>query len=280
MGSCHGPWNSGVVSFVWPLLASQSSTRRLSVVRRNTHVQAFCCPRPVLTFGYCRCLRLSVCPSDFTIWKKGKEELLPLQCHIKSLHIISRHYKKSLLRSPIYLGYEELSTDTSYPIWRRQKEERRSKYAMQLASWQLRSNSPKTSVCVCGNHVLVRSITHHPFKLGPQNLDQRCKIPWLRSLLFWWWIELDMSNLTYFQNPVCLHRFCVSEIFVRPIKTTVALKGHHYISFSLHYINFDLCENNIMWLCIHNYLACIHNYLACIHKYLACIHNYLACIHN
>ena len=56
---------------------------------------------------------------------------------------------------------------------------------------------------------------------------------------------------------------------------TVALMGHHYISFSLHYINFDLCEKNIMWLCIHDYLACIHNYLACIHKYLACIHNYL-----
>ena len=56
----------------------------------------------------------------------------------------SRHYKKSLLRSQIYHGYEELSTDTNYPIWRRQ--ERRSKYAVQLASWQLRSNSPKTSV--------------------------------------------------------------------------------------------------------------------------------------
>ena len=31
------------------------------------------------------------------------------------------HYKKSLLRSQIYHGYEELSTDTNYPIWRRQK---------------------------------------------------------------------------------------------------------------------------------------------------------------
>ena len=28
---------------------------------------------------------------------------------------------KSLLRSQIYHGYEELSTDTNYPIWRRQK---------------------------------------------------------------------------------------------------------------------------------------------------------------
>ena len=42
---------------------------------------------------------------------KGKEELSPLQYHFKSLHIISRHYKKSLLRSQIYHGYEELSTD-------------------------------------------------------------------------------------------------------------------------------------------------------------------------
>ena len=56
----------------------------------------------------------------FTIWEKGKEELSPLQYHFKSLHI-SRHYKKSLLRSQIYHGYEELSTDTNYPIWRRQK---------------------------------------------------------------------------------------------------------------------------------------------------------------
>ena len=77
--------------------------------------------------------------------EKGKEELSPLQYHIKSLHILSRHYKKSLLRSQIYHGYEELSTDTNYPLWRRQ--ERRSKYVVQHASWQLRSNSPKMSVC-------------------------------------------------------------------------------------------------------------------------------------
>ena len=29
--TCHGPWNSRVVSLVWPMLASQSSTRRLAV---------------------------------------------------------------------------------------------------------------------------------------------------------------------------------------------------------------------------------------------------------
>ena len=41
------------------------------------------------------------------------------------------------------------------------------------------------SVCVCVNHLLVRAITQDPFKLGSPNLDQRCKRPWLRSLLIW-----------------------------------------------------------------------------------------------
>ena len=40
------------------------------------------------------------------------------------------------------------------------------------------------SVCVCINHLLVRAITHHPFKLGSPNFDHRCKRSWLRSL-FW-----------------------------------------------------------------------------------------------
>ena len=54
---------------------------------------------------------------------------------------------------------------------------------------------------------------------------------------------------------------------------TVALKGHHNISFSLHYINFDLREKNIMGVCIHNYLACIHNYLPC--TYINILHVYI-----
>ena len=79
----------------------------------------------------------------FTIWKKIKKNHHHYNTILSLYNIISRHYKKSLLlRSQIYHGYEELSTDTNYPMWRRR--ERRSKYAVQLASWQLRSNSPKT----------------------------------------------------------------------------------------------------------------------------------------
>ena len=44
----------------------------------------------------------------------------------------------------------------------------------------------RVCVCVClsVNHQLVRAVTHQPFKLESPNLDQRCKRPWLRSLLF------------------------------------------------------------------------------------------------
>ena len=49
-------------------------------------------------------------------------------------------------------------------------------------------------VCVCGNHLLVRTITCHPFKLESPNLDQKSKTPWLRSLLFWGLIDLELQG--------------------------------------------------------------------------------------
>ena len=49
-------------------------------------------------------------------------------------------------------------------------------------------------LCVCVNHLLVRTITRDPFKLGSPNLDQRCKRPWLRSLLFCGLINLDLQG--------------------------------------------------------------------------------------
>ena len=50
------------------------------------------------------------------------------------------------------------------------------------------------SVCLCVNHLLVRAITRDLFKLGSPNLDQRCKRPWLRSLLFLGPIDLDLQG--------------------------------------------------------------------------------------
>ena len=49
-------------------------------------------------------------------------------------------------------------------------------------------------VSLCVNHLLVRTITRDPFKLESPNLDQRCKRPWLGSLLFWRAIDLDLQD--------------------------------------------------------------------------------------
>ena len=51
-------------------------------------------------------------------------------------------------------------------------------------------------VCVClsVNHQLVRAITNQLFKLESPNLDQRCKRPWLRSLLFPGAIDLELQG--------------------------------------------------------------------------------------
>ena len=47
------------------------------------------------------------------------------------------------------------------------------------------------SVSLCVNHLLVGAQTRNPFKQRSQNLDQWCKTPRLRSLLFCGMIDLD-----------------------------------------------------------------------------------------
>ena len=88
------------------------------------------------------------------------------------------------------------------------------------ASFGLRVLSLPASVCVsvrpsvrvCGNHLLVHAITHHPFKLGSPNLDYRCKRPWLRSLLFWGVIDLHLQGQIQLQNQKLPHFELVGTI--------------------------------------------------------------------
>ena len=50
------------------------------------------------------------------------------------------------------------------------------------------------SVCVCPSVAkFADMITHHPFKLGSPHLEQRCKRPCLRSLLFCRAIDFDLQ---------------------------------------------------------------------------------------
>ena len=61
------------------------------------------------------------------------------------------------------------------------------------ASFGLRVLSLPASVRVGDNHRLVGAITRHSFKLQSPNLIQKCKTPWLRSLLFWCWLTLNFK---------------------------------------------------------------------------------------
>ena len=147
-------------------------------------------PEACMAIAYCRCLRLSVCPCVNHLLVRAMTRD-PFKLRSPNLN---HRCKRPWLRSLLFLG----GGGGDWPIPSRS-----------IYLWS--KNLP--------HFELVRAITHHPFKLGPPNLDQMFKIPWLRSLLSRGLIKLDMSNLTYFQNPVYLHHFCVFEIFVRLAKT-------------------------------------------------------------
>ena len=74
------------------------------------------------------------------------------------------------------------------------------------------------SVCMCVNHEFVRAITHHLFKLGSPNLDQRCKRPWLRSLLFLGVIDLDLQGQILLQSRILPHFEFVRAIIIERLK--------------------------------------------------------------
>ena len=59
-----------------------------------------------------------------------------------------------------------------------------SPHDLQGQIWLKSSNLP--------HFELFRPITHHLLKLESQNLDHRCKTTWLRSLLFWGLIDVDL----------------------------------------------------------------------------------------
>ena len=66
------------------------------------------------------------------------------------------------------------------------------------------------------------------------------------------------------------------NIISSPLIHTVALKGHHYVSFSLHYINFDFCEKI---LCDYVYIIILHVYIIILHVYINILHVYVIILH-
>ena len=80
------------------------------------------------------------------------------------------------------------------------------------------SSPASVGLCVCINHELVRSITHHPVKLGSPNLDQRCKTPWFGSLLFLGMIDLNLQGQIQLESQILPHFELVNTITLQPFK--------------------------------------------------------------
>ena len=64
----------------------------------------------------------------------------------------------------------------------------------------------------------VHAITHYRFKLGSPNLDQRCKRPWLRSLLFCGMIDCDLQGQIELQSQNLSHFELVHAITHHQLK--------------------------------------------------------------
>ena len=91
------------------------------------------------------------------------------------------------------------------------------------ASFGLRVLSLPACVCVCVclsvNHQLVRAVTHQPFKLESPNLDQRCKRPWLRSLLFFGMIDIELQGQIELKSQNLPHFELVRSISHHKLKS-------------------------------------------------------------
>ena len=91
------------------------------------------------------------------------------------------------------------------------------------ASFGLRVLSLPACVCLSFNHQLVRAITHQPFKLELQNLDQRCKRPWLRSLCFLGWLTLNLKVKSYLK--VKIYPILSLSVWSPPIEVSISKFG-------------------------------------------------------
>ena len=159
-------------------------------------------PRPVLAFGHCRCLRLSVC-------------VCVRPC-------VNHELVRAITHHPLKLGSPNLNHQCKIP-WLRSLLFFFFCFFFFFFflggggggcdyPWSWRSNS--TSNKNLSHFEPVRAITHHPFKLGLPNLDQRClntlvKIPVVLGIDWAWHVQFYLfSKSCLFASLLRLWNIC------------------------------------------------------------------------
>ena len=122
-------------------------------------------PRPVLAFGYCRCLRVCVCVSVRQSWACPCDNSSTVQARITKF---GSEMLKTLIKIPIVLWGDWRWSSGSNWTWK-------SKFTPFLAC------------------EFVRAISQYQIKWGFPNLDQKCILALLRSLLILGLVDLDLQ---------------------------------------------------------------------------------------
>ena len=106
-------------------------------------------------------------------------------------------------------------------------------------------------LCVCVSvyqSQVVSAITHQPFKLGSRNLDQRCKRPWLRSLLFRGMIDRNLQGQIKLQSQNLPHFELVHTIAHHELKLQFPnLEQKCILALSRSLPNLGLIENDLQF---------------------------------
>ena len=138
-------------------------------------------PRPVLAFGNiviaCVCVSVSVCAYQSLACPHDNSS--PVQARITKF--------RSEVQNTSLLFWGAIDLDLQGQIWLRN---------LNLPHFEL-----------------VRTVTSHLLKLESPNLHQRCKTVWLRSLLFWGLIDVDLHVNSEFWNPSFLPNLFVPFLY-------------------------------------------------------------------
>ena len=162
-----------------------------------------------LAFGYCHCLRLPV-----YVHPCVNHELVCMITWLIGPWEIWRQVEKCYIQTDWQLRHS---------LWNfSQVNVKRHNWLVQIMAWCRQATSHYLNHC-WPRSMSPYSITRpqwvkHLFKLGSPNLDQSCKIPWLRSLLCCGIIGLDLQGQIELKSKNIIHFELVHDITSQQLK--------------------------------------------------------------